>query len=179
MPLLFLVRLSPCRSPPPSAYLHPYPTPLFSRPAYQVQETEQDVEVPQSFFTSEELSRLLDETKPEWIKASDYFTPGDGSGGKIGRGGLFVEEPVTGTRLRRLSNGKQQAAVSWRTVKSSWTSLFVGYDWGVSVTVVARCSLRIAASFFSPTCRVCDSTYGVLLISTTDACYGKVYIHAY
>lgn len=65
------------------------------------------MEVPQSFFSSDELNRLLEETKPEWIEASDYFTPGESSGGKIGRGGLFVEEPVTGTRLRRLSNGKQ------------------------------------------------------------------------
>lgn len=73
----------------------------------QVQEAEHDVEVPQSFFSTDELNRLLEETKPEWIPASDYFTPGEaGSGGKIGRGGLFVEEPVTGTRLRRLSNGK-------------------------------------------------------------------------
>lgn len=72
----------------------------------EVHEAEQDVEVPQSFFSSDELNRLLDETKPEWIQASDYFTPGpEGSGGKIGRGGLYVEEPVTGTRLRRLSNG--------------------------------------------------------------------------
>lgn len=63
------------------------------------------MEVPQSFFTGKELEALMDETKPEWVPASEYFSAEDGAAGKIGRGGLFVEEPSTGTRLRRLSNG--------------------------------------------------------------------------
>lgn len=71
----------------------------------QIKESDSDVEVPQSFFTSKELETLMEETKPEWVPASEYFTPEEGSAGKIGRGGLFVEEPVTGTRLRRLNNG--------------------------------------------------------------------------
>lgn len=83
----------PAAAPPPS--LH----------AAQIKESDSDVEVPQSFFTSKELETLMEETKPEWVPASEYFIPEEGSAGKIGRGGLFVEEPVTGTRLRRLNNG--------------------------------------------------------------------------
>ncbi|CAM9843317.1 unnamed protein product [Pylaiella littoralis] len=71
----------------------------------EIKESDTDVEVPQSFFTSSELERLVEETKPEWVPASEYFAPEDGTPGKIDGGGLFVEEPETGTRLRRLSNG--------------------------------------------------------------------------
>ncbi|CAM9586417.1 unnamed protein product [Ectocarpus sp. 12 AP-2014] len=71
----------------------------------EINESNNDVEVPQSFFTGRELEALMDETKPEWVPASEYFSAEDGAAGKIGKGGLFVEEPATGTRLRRLSNG--------------------------------------------------------------------------
>jgi len=60
----------------------------------------------------------MEETKPEWVPATSYFTPEEGAAGKIGRGGLFVEEPATGTRLRRLNNGawpeglREETAVS-------------------------------------------------------------------
>eukprot|EP00903_Cladosiphon_okamuranus_P006624 g6470.t1 len=73
----------------------------------EIKESDSDVEVPESFFTAEELETLVEETKPEWVPASSYFSAEDqeGSAGKVGRGGLFVEEPATGVRLRRLSNG--------------------------------------------------------------------------
>lgn len=74
--------------------------------AAQINESDGDVEVPESFFTNSELERLMEETKPEWVPASEYFAPEDGTPGKIDRSGLFVEEPETGTRLRRLSNGE-------------------------------------------------------------------------
>lgn len=74
----------------------------------QIKESDNDVEVPQSFFTTDELERLMEETKPEWLPASSYFAPEEGAAGKIGRGGLFVEEPATGTRLRRLNNGEKR-----------------------------------------------------------------------
>lgn len=72
---------------------------------FQLDESAADVEVPQSFFSTQELKALIDQTKPEWIPAAEYFDPKTAATGKIGRGGLFVEEPVTGTRLRRLNNG--------------------------------------------------------------------------
>ena len=79
-----------------------------------MKDSELDVEVPQSFFSEEDLNRLMEETKPQWVPASEFFVPhealeGDAKApvpGKIGRGGLFVEETVTGARLRRLSNGE-------------------------------------------------------------------------
>lgn len=84
-------------------------------PEFQLKESELDVEVPQSFFSEEDLKRLMEETQPEWVPASEFFAPSDACEGgdaparvpgRIGRGGLFVEEPMTGTRLRRLSNGE-------------------------------------------------------------------------
>lgn len=80
------------------------------RRASQIKESDSDVEVPESFFTAKELETLMEETKPEWVPASSYFTAEDeeGSAGKVGRGGLFVEEPATGARLRRLSNGEMR-----------------------------------------------------------------------
>lgn len=72
---------------------------------FQLNDSAADVEVPQSFFSSEELKTLIEQTKPDWVPASEYFDPKTAATGKIGRGGLFVEEPVTGTRLRRLNNG--------------------------------------------------------------------------
>ena len=79
----------------------------------QIKESDSDVEVPESFFTAKELETLMEETKPEWVPASSYFTAEDeeGSAGKVGRGGLFVEEPATGARLRRLSNGEMRRTV--------------------------------------------------------------------
>lgn len=72
----------------------------------KLDESATDVDVPQSFFSPEELQTLMDATKPEWVPAKDYFDPATESCGKIGRGGLLVEEPLTGTRLRRLTNGR-------------------------------------------------------------------------
>eukprot|EP00752_Nemacystus_decipiens_P009435 g8434.t1 len=54
----------------------------------EIKESDSDVEVPESFFTAKELETLMEETKPEWVPASTYFSAEDeeGSAGKIGRG---------------------------------------------------------------------------------------------
>lgn len=61
--------------------------------------------MPETFFTSEELQALVDGTKPKWLPASEFFDKYESSTGRVGKEGYYVEEPLTGTRLRRLSNG--------------------------------------------------------------------------